>query len=140
MTQKTKRERSENLNDDRIEQIADILDGWSGKLTWNDLILEIKLHLKDTYVRQTLAKHTRIKSAYDSAKKRDSDDSNIKSTDSPEIKVLKQQIERLEAQNERLKKENQDLLSQFARWAYNTYAKGVTKEELDKPLPKVDRR
>lgn len=140
MKQKIKRERSRNLNDDAIEKIVEILDGWAGSLTWDNLITEVELHLKNKYTRQTLAKHTRIKSAYHSTKKRISDEPDTKSKGSVEIQVLQQEIAKLEAKNARLSKENQDLLAQFARWAYNSYAKGVTKDDLDKLLPKIDRR
>lgn len=140
MAQKRTRERSKNLTDADIEKIVDITDGWSGKLTWDDLISEVELRLKERYTRQTLAKHTRIKSAYDAAQKRFQDTGDKKKKNTIEYDVLQQRLERLEAQNERLQRENQDLLSQFARWAYNAYAKGVTKKELDMPLPKVDRR
>ena len=139
MMQKTKRERSKNLGDTEIEKIVGILDGWSGKLTWDKLLDEIQIHLKQHYTRQTLAKHTRIKSAYDLTKERISEVPKESTHVSPEVTILKQKIERLEAKNTRLQRENQDLLAQFARWAYNSYAKGVTKEDLDKPLPKNDR-
>ena len=70
MAQKRKRERSKNLTDTDIEKIVDITDGWSGKLIWDDLISEVELRLGERYTRQTLAKHTRIKYAYDSTRKR----------------------------------------------------------------------
>jgi len=138
--QKNQRKRSKNLGDKEIEKIVEILDGWSGKLTWDKLIHEIHIHLNQDYTRQTLAKHIRIKSAYDLTKERSSDISEESKHESPEISILLQKIERLEAKNARLQKENQDLLAQFARWAYNSYAHGVSKEELDKPLTKIDRR
>jgi len=140
MKEKAKRERSKNLNDDSIEKIVEILDGWSGSLTWDSLITEIELRLKDKYVRQTLAKHTRIKSAYNLTKKRISDEPDAKNNDSVEIQVLQQIIAKLEAKNARLNRENQDLLAQFSKWAYNSYTKGVSKADLNKPLPKIDRR
>lgn len=140
MKKKAKRERSKNLNDETIEKIVEILDGWAGLLTWNSLITEIELRLKDKYVRQTLAKHARIKSAYHSTKKRISDEPDAKNYDSVEIQALQQIITKLEAKNARLNRENQDLLAQFARWSYNSYAKGVSKADLDKSLPKIDRR
>ncbi len=133
-----KRERAKNLTDDDIEIIVEIFDGWEGKLTWNKLIQEIELRLKEQYTRQTLAKHTRIKSAYNLTKERLSDTPKHKKTGAVEYAIVVQENERFKAENIRLKKENTDLLTQFARWAYNTYAKGVTKAELDKPLPKVD--
>jgi len=140
MEQKPKRERSKNLNDDSINKIVDILDGYSGSLTWKSLINDISKRLKNKYTRQTLAKHTRIKSAYDAAKHRISEESDKPKNGSAEIQVLKQTIAKLEAKNARLTRENQDLLAQFARWAYNSYAKGVSKDDLNKPLPKIDRR
>lgn len=135
-----KRERSENLDDEKIEKIVQILDGWSGKLTWNKLIDEIALHLKNQYTRQTLAKHTRIKSAYELIKGNKLDTEKKKIYTPIEINVLIQELEKIKAENKRLKKEKQDLLAQFARWTYNSYAKGISKEELDKPLPIIDRR
>lgn len=140
MAQKRIRERSKNLTDTDIEKIVDITDGWSGKLTWDNLISEVELRLGERYKRQTLAKHTRIKIAYDSAQERYHDTGDKKKKNTIEYDVLLQRFERLEAQNTRLKRENQDLLAQFSRWAYNAYAKGVTKKELDQPLPKIDRR
>lgn len=140
MREKDKRERSKNLNDDTIEKIVEILDGWSGSLTWDKLITEIELRLKDKYVRQALAKHPRIKSAFNLTKKRISDEPDTKSKGSVEIQVLQQIIAKLEAKNARLNRENQDLLAQYARWAYNSYAKGVTKDDLDKLLPNINRR
>jgi len=139
MKEKSKRERSKNLNDDSIEKIVGILDGWAGSLTWNTLITEIELHLKEKYTRQTLAKHTRIKSAYNLTKERISNDTDTKSKGSVEIQALQQIITNLEAKNARLHRENQDLLAQFARWSYNTYLKGISKEELDKVLPNINR-
>lgn len=139
MAQKRTRERSKNLTDADIEKIVDITDGWSGKLTWDNLISEVELRLKERYTRQTLAKHTRIKSAYDSAQKRYQDTGDKKKKNTIEYDVLLQRLERLEAQNARLTRENHALLAQFARWAYNAHASGVSKKELDKPLPNIDR-
>ena len=56
-----------------------------------------------------------------------------------EVAMLMQKIKRIEAENDRLHRENQELLIQFARWAYNAYSKGVTINDLDKPLSEVDR-
>ena len=56
--------RSRNLTPDAIEQIVSILDGWSGKLTWDLLILSVARRLRGTYTRQTLHKHERIRRAF----------------------------------------------------------------------------
>jgi len=62
-------------------------------------------------------------------------DANI----SIEMAHMIQKLKRIEAENERLHKENEELLAQFARWAYNAYNKGITKEILDVSLPQVER-
>lgn len=139
MSQNSKNTRSENLTDETIEKIVKIFDGWSGKLTWNKLIDEIELRTKNRYTRQALAKHQRIKDAYDLTKDRVSGDVKELPNMSSEVAALMQKVKRLEAENDRLNFENDTLLAQFAKWAYNAHSKGVTKEMLDKPLTPVDR-
>lgn len=139
MSQNSKHARSENLTDELIEKIVKVLDGWSGKLTWNKLIDEIEFRTKNRYTRQTLAKHQRIKDAYNLTKDRVSDGVKELPNMSSEVAALIQKVKRIEAENERLNFENERLLAQFARWAYNAHSKGVTKEMLDKPLTPVDR-
>jgi type I restriction-modification system DNA methylase subunit len=139
MNQNSKHNRSENLTDEHIEKIVKILDGWSTKLTWNKLIDEVEFRNKNKYTRQALAKHQRIKDAYNLTKDRVSDGVKELPNMSSEVAALVQKVKRLEAENERLNFENEVLLAQFARWAYNSHSKGVTKEMLDKPLTPVDR-
>jgi hypothetical protein len=142
-----KRERSSNLTDADIARITSILDGWSGKITWDMLILEIKLWFSgQVYTRQALSKHPRIKTSYDLALKRWRNTRDVDSVpkapkSSPvEMKLLMQENEKLKAENSRLEQENADLLAQFARWQYNADVKGITKAELDEELPYIDRR
>lgn len=139
MSQNLKHTRSENLTYELIEKIVNILDGWSGKLTWNKLIDEIEFRTKNRYTRQTLAKHQRIKDSYDLTKDRVSTDVKELPNMSSEVAALVQKVKRLEAENDRLNFENESLLAQFARWAYNAHSKGITKEMLDKPLTPIDR-
>ncbi|QOY55169.1 hypothetical protein HUE87_02710 [Candidatus Sulfurimonas marisnigri] len=139
MSQNSKHTRSENLTDELIEKIVKILDGWSGKLTWDKLIDEIEFRTKNKYTRQTLGKHQRIKDAYNLTKDRVSTTIKELPNMSAEVAALIQKVKRLEAENDRLNFENEALLAQFARWAYNAHSKGVTKEMLDKPLTPVDR-
>lgn len=137
----TKR-RARNLDDQAIERIIRILDGWSGKLSWDLLVDSIERYLGVRYTRQALDKHGRIKSAYQIAKERIS---NISSSGrrqrlaGAETGVLIQRLERLEAENARLRVENERLLEQFMTWAYNAHLKGLSKEYLNAPLPSVDR-
>lgn len=140
MTVKPRRRRARNLDDQAIEQIVDILDGWnSPKLTWELLIEQILLRLRAHYTRQALNNYVRIKDAF-SARKR-----ALARRDPKELKAEnpdQQRIARLEVEIERLKRENNALLEQFNRWVYNGYLKQMDdrmRDFMNQPLPPVHR-
>lgn len=129
--------RSKNLSDDAIEQIVRILDGWSGRLTWNALIEAIAPHLYFRYTRQALHKHERIRAAY--ALRKDNLGKRLGSGGSRLPPDAADQIARLRTENQRLEAENERLLEQFVVWAYNAHARGLDKGFLSQPLPRVNR-
>ncbi len=132
--------RAKNLTDADIKQIVEILDGWSGKLTWELLIDAIELRMHNRYTRQALHKHERIRHAFDLQKKSwAGNGGEIRRVTSPELRVALEQIARLEAENRRLESENERLLEQFVRWAYNAHTRGLDHEFLNRPLPPVNR-
>ena len=134
------RSRAPNLDDQAIERIVEILDGWSTpKLTWELLIEQILLRHRTAYTRQALHNHVRIKDAFSYCKKK------LSGPNFKEQKALspeQQQIARLKAENERLKRENNNLLEQFNRWVYNGYLKTMDermREFMNTPLPSINR-
>lgn len=133
--------RAKNLEDADITQIVEMLDGWSGKLSWDLLIDAIEKRRYMRYTRQALHKHERIGQAYSLRKKSLSalGDSKEKSYSSPELQIAYQSLARLTAENTRLKVENEHLLEQFVRWAYNAHTRNLDKGFLNRPLPSVDR-
>lgn len=132
--------RGKNLTDEAIEQIVRILDGWSGKLTWEALIDAIVLRLHCRYTRQALYKHERIKAAYALRKVALSESSKDRAPlGSGPLGEAMARIARLEAENQRLEAENQRLLEQFVVWAYNAHTRGLDKDFLSQPLPRVNR-
>lgn len=132
--------RGKNLTDDAIEQIVRLLDGWEGKLTWEALIDAIVTRLHCKYTRQALHKHERIRAAY--ALRKQSlgvqNDAAVSRGSGPLADAMAH-IARLEAENQRLEAENQRLLEQFVVWAYNAHTRGLDKEFLSQPLPRVNR-
>lgn len=130
---------SKHLKVDDVNRIIEILDGWSGKLTWDALRKKCLQKLGNAPTRQTLYNNKKIYSAFQATKER------IKSQP-PEVrapnisaKAAAQRIERLKAENTRLQNENDRLLEQFVRWQYNAYCRGLTESDLDHPLPETDR-
>ena len=89
-----KQTRAKNLDDTDIKKIVEILDGWTGKLTWELLIDAVELRLHNRYTRQTLHKHERIKKAFELRKAALSDgDEDIRIVRSPELqKALKEEL------------------------------------------------
>ena len=134
------KKRSKNLGDAEIKQIAEILDGWSGKLTWELLIDAIELRMFSRYTRQALYKHERIRHAFEHKKNELSEGrKDVKRVASPQLQIALDRIARLESENRRLESENNLLLEQFSRWAYNAHTRGLDHEFLNRPLPSVNR-
>ena len=139
---KTQKQRAKNLDDNAIEGIVGILDGWSEKLTWEALIETIQARCRVQYTRQALHQHERIKQAFRVTKDRlSSAPVSLKSfpLSGLEVQALTERFKRLEAENSRLKLENERLLEQFVVWAYNAHIRGLDLEFLNRPLPHVDR-
>lgn len=130
--------RGRNLDDTDVADIVSILDGWSGKLSWELLVDAVEARKFIRYTRQTLHKHERIARAF-AARKMEKGDASAVKVGSAELRVALERIARLESENKRLTAENQQLLGQFARWAYNAHSRGLSKEFLDRTLPAVNR-
>lgn len=137
----TSMKRAKNLEDADITQIVEMLDGWSGKLSWDLLIDAIEKRRYMRYTRQALHKHERIGQAYSLRKKSLAalGDSKEETYSSPELQIAQQNLARLTAENTRLKAENEQLLEQFVRWAYNAHTRNIDKGFLNQPLPSVNR-
>jgi uncharacterized protein YjcR len=134
------KKRSKNLGDAEIKQIVEILDGWTGKLTWELLIDAIELRMFNRYTRQSLFKHERIRHAFELRKNElPEEGQGNRRVESPQLQMALDRIARLETENRRLESENNRLLEQFARWAYNAHIRGLDKDFLNQPLPAVNR-
>ncbi|EMB2852253.1 MULTISPECIES: hypothetical protein [Pseudomonas] len=124
------------MTDQTINQSVLMLDGWAGKLTW-DLYLEaLAVEVGHRYTKAAMLRHDRIKDAWDHAKERcrGTDEPSGKA---PEIALMDSRQRELEARVERLTRENNRLLEQFVRWAHNASRRGMSLEDLDRPLPYV---
>jgi hypothetical protein len=132
--------RGKNLTDEAIEQVVRLLDGWSDKLTWEALIDAIVTRLHCRYTRQALHKHERIKAAYALRKEALGEPGKERvPRGSGQMGEAAARIARLEAESQRLEAENQRLLEQFVVWAYNAHTRGLDKDFLSQPLPRVNR-
>ena len=136
--------RAPNLNDEHVEAICRVLDGWEGKLTWELLIEAIKARQKVQYTRQALSQHGRIQQSFQLTKERlrgepQAQQKNSQGLGALEAQALLERYGRLEAENARLREENDRLIQQFVVWAYNASNRGLDVHFLSQPLPPVDR-
>jgi len=136
-----KYQRRKNLDVKSIARIAALLDGWSGKLTWELLLDSVERHLRVRYTRQALNNHVRIADAFRHRKKvlAVSCSGPRRKVTSHELTACLERIARLEAENQRLQDENDRFLAQFVRCAHNAYLHGIDKHTLDRELPPIDR-
>lgn len=134
--------RAKNLGDEDVAKIVEILDGWTGKLSWELFIDAIEKRLFARYTRQALHKHARIRDAFAHRKAElaRSGDRPPKTASSPELQLALDRIERLTNENARLQAENTRLLEQFVRWAYNAHLRKLDEAFLNQPLPTVNRQ
>jgi hypothetical protein len=135
------RVRERNLDDKVVATIVGMLDGWSGRLSWEALIEAVERRAGLSYTRQALHRHERIRLAFAVRKKALSGhrDEQPRDASSPELQAAMERIARLEGENLRLEAENNALLEQFARWTYNAQTRNLDHHFLNRPLPGVDR-
>jgi hypothetical protein len=133
----TQKRRAKNLTAAQVKTIVELIDGWSGKLTWDLLREAIASRTSQTYERQALAAHEAIQKAF--TNKKATPTAVKKTASSPELEAAEQAIDRLEATVKRLTHENNTLIEQFVRWAHNASLRGLGEDFLNQPLPPVDR-
>ncbi|MGL1957886.1 MAG: hypothetical protein OCD00_11295 [Colwellia sp.] len=128
-----------HINQEDIENIINIIDEWGDlKLTWDNICKET--HKKHSFLttRQTLNDYSRVVDAYKSKK----GILRNKKKKQPKPRAAQSYIddnERLEAKNTRLEIENNRLKCQFMIWLYNASKHGLKIEQLNQPLPPVDK-
>jgi hypothetical protein len=133
--------RSANIDEDTIRRVISVLDNWTKpKLTWDALTDELSLSGLPDYTRQALERQPLIKSAYSSMKiSLRAENGGMRSTTRARDSDLCSKIRSLERKIQRLEKENSNLLERFLRWLHNANNSGLSIEQLELPLPEIER-
>ncbi|MEI6350920.1 MAG: hypothetical protein WCP06_07425 [Verrucomicrobiota bacterium] len=130
----------ERLTPEKVKEIVAILDGWTGKLTWDALRDELEQRWHYTYSRVSLPKHDRVKQAFQLCKER------LRKSPAPpgggdvHFQAALERIGVLKAENERLNLEITHLQQQFVIWAYKPNLAGLDEQGLNKPMYRIERR
>lgn len=125
------------LTDNSIEKAVMLLDGWSGKLTWDRYLAVLAVEIGHTYTKMAMLRQPRIKAAWGVAKDRVHESAPHGGYGNVAMSLSRERTRELERRVERLTQENNLLLEQFVRWAHNATRRGLSLTDLDKPLPIV---
>lgn len=131
-----RKQRAPDLTEATIAVVVDVLDGWTGKLTWDLLIAEVLRLTGFEYSRFTFAEYPRIADAF-AVKKKKLSGTLVRGARTPrdgQIQAALDQAERFKEKADRLERENELLLEQFQTWAVNAERHGVTIAKLNAPL------
>lgn len=126
------------LSDADIERAVRLLDGWTGKLTWDRYLAVLATEIGHLYTKPAMHKQPRIIAAWNATRIRLAEarqEAGATRYGDAAIAAANRRVERLRAENARLIQENRDLLERFQRWAFNAARAGLAPERLDAPLP-----
>lgn len=127
------------LTTENINTAVQLLDSWMGKLTWDRYLAVLQTQIGHKYTKAAMLRHTRIKSAWAHAKARATDSAPEGGYGNAALSQAQKKIQELENRVERLTRENHQLLEQFLRWSHNAIRRGLSPEDLDRPLPSSKR-
>ena len=122
-----------------LPKIMRVLDRWEGKLTWPlfcDRVAQV-LQL-DAVSRHTLMRYKGIQHRF-KVRQQELRDGADQTPRDYALETANKRIQDLEAQVRRLEDTDRLILKKLQLWQYNAYAHNLTKEQLEAPLPAVDR-
>ena len=126
-----------HLSTAQIDAIVALIDGWplGTKVTWDAVLHLIERRLRLHPTRQTLARHDRVRRAYDVRKAAQRNPLYPCS----DVRMLVQTIHRVTAERDRLSADLESAREHIARLQYNAYKHGLKKRDLEAPMPAIDR-
>lgn len=126
-----------HLSTDQIAQVVSLIDTWpdGSALTWEALRDRVERRLFIRPSRQTLHRQDHIRIAYRSRK----DALRAGAGADRPRRVANARLNRLDAEVARLERELGAAYERLARWQYHAYKHGLTMQQLDAPMPRVDR-
>ena len=130
---------AKHLNRQDIEAIVNLIRGWNEpKITWAAICDEVEPLVGKRPTRQSLSAHEAITAAYQA--KKDTLKGKLPAKPRPaSLNAAASRIANLEAELAELKEQNRQYKQMFVLWQYNAYKLGMTEENLNAAMPKIDR-
>ncbi|QLB14837.1 hypothetical protein A6B39_04890 [Mannheimia granulomatis] len=129
------------ITEENLEEILLLINTWDSKLTWDLLCHKVAELLNVRSIeRQSLANYPDIQKAFSKQKQKIKEQEAAIPEKNVTIDYLKKQVNNLKAQVQRLEEINDRYKKTFIIWQYNAYMKGMTENDLNKPLVAVNRQ
>lgn len=124
------------LTNEKINIALKLLDGWSGKLTWDRFLALLEVDLGHKYTKAALLRHAKFKASWDKRRWAENDDSDGNNNFGNQgLAIALEKIKKLEQTIARLENDNNLLNEKFVIWATNASNKGITFDELNRQIP-----
>ena len=129
--------RGKKLTPERVKEIVHVIENFGGEISWRKVIESVERALLTRYTRQALASHKVIQNAFTAAGLKE----NIARSKTSAERGARggARAERYKADNDRLLKENDRLINLHVIWLYNANLYGLSEEQLNMPMPPVNR-
>lgn len=124
-----------------VQGVVQLIRGWPDgeALSWDSVCERSASLVGYVPTRQALSSKEAIVGAFQAKKKGLRERPQTRSARPASLAVAEQTIARLRAENEELTLINDRLKEKFVVWQYNASVGGVYPEELNRPLPRIDR-
>ncbi|MBA5688936.1 hypothetical protein [Rugamonas apoptosis] len=132
--------RNKIIQNSHVTAIVDMVRSWPHEtIAWDAICVASGSILGYVPTRQGLNGHQRIKDAVHAKKKLVQAHPVQRQPMPSSLAVASDSISRLNLIIKALEQENARLLTYVTIMQYNAYANGLTKEQIENPLPKIDR-
>lgn len=125
------------LNAERIKEAILLLDGWTGRLTWDLYLRTLSKQIHRLYTRAAMLRNSDIRTAWELAKRRAGDHEG--GHGSVGMAQMREQVRELRNAVDRLEAKEKALLLQYLTWTQNAANHGLSIDQLSRPLPLNDR-
>lgn len=128
------------IKQDDVVAIVQMIRSWpKEKIGWDDLCTACKPLLGYIPTRQGLNGHRSVKDAFQAKKVGIRNKVPPRKPLPSSLAVASDRISRLNATVTALQEENDRLRDRLVIWQYNAFKRGLTRAQLEEPLPVIDR-
>ncbi len=125
--------RASNITPELRQRIIQLIESFSGEISWNLLIAKVEKETGERYTEQGLRRHEQIAESYRVKKVLLAKQRELGGNKKYREATAKRLLE-LEAENAVLRAQNNRLQEKFVLWAHNAAEGGLSEDKLNESL------